>query len=186
MGDAENQDRGRCLNWESERFENLEDCLEETPLYDNSRNGKHYNKCDFTYNYTYTEDGQEKSFIWDKCRLFAQEGYAYNIYMCKDSGGNNMTCANNCRGVNPNSVIIGGGAVLAAATVGGHGYLPPALGVGAAAIGGAAALMAPSQCPRSTPCRVRSARNPRRRVCCKPIGTLGNRLRCPRRCQTNF
>ena len=64
-----------------------------------------------------------------------------------------MTCANNCRGVNPNSVIIGGGAVLAAATVGGLRYLAP---VGAAAAGGSAALMASSmQCPRSRPCRVR-------------------------------
>ena len=30
-----------------------------------------------------------------------------------------MTCANNCRGVDPNSVIIGGGAVLAASAVSG-------------------------------------------------------------------
>ena len=81
--DAENQDRGRCLHWESEMFASLEDCLAEKPLYNNSGTGKHYNKCDFTYNYNYTEDGQEKSFIWDSCRLFAQEGYAYNIYMCK-------------------------------------------------------------------------------------------------------
>ena len=29
-----------------------------------------------------------------------------------------MTCANNCRGVNPNSVIVGGTAVLAASSVG--------------------------------------------------------------------
>ena len=29
-----------------------------------------------------------------------------------------MTCANNCRGVNPNSVIVGGTAVLAAASIG--------------------------------------------------------------------
>ena len=67
-----------------------------------------------------------------------------------------MTCANNCRGVNPNSVIIGGGAVLAAATVGGLGYLAPVGAVGAAAAaGGTAALMASMQCPRRRPCRVR-------------------------------
>ena len=35
----------------------------------------------------------------------------------QDANGNNMTCANNCRGVNPNAVIIGGTAVLAVATV---------------------------------------------------------------------
>ena len=66
-----------------------------------------------------------------------------------------MTCANNCRGVNPNSVIFGGGAVLAAATVGGLGFLAPGLGVGAAAVGGTVALMASRQCPNSRPCRVR-------------------------------
>ena len=66
-----------------------------------------------------------------------------------------MTCANNCRGVNPNSVIIGGGAVLAAATVGGLGYLAPVGVVGAAAAGGTAALMASMRCPRTRPCRVR-------------------------------
>ena len=64
-----------------------------------------------------------------------------------------MTCANNCKGVNPNSVIIGGGAVLAAATVGGVGYLAPALGLGAAAAGGVA-VMAAQQCPNRRPCNV--------------------------------
>ena len=28
-----------------------------------------------------------------------------------------MTCANNCKGVNPNAVVIGGTAILAAAAV---------------------------------------------------------------------
>ena len=36
----------------------------------------------------------------------------------QDSGGNNMTCGNNCKGVDPNSVIIGGTALLAVASVG--------------------------------------------------------------------
>ena len=93
--DAENQDRGRCVNWESELstttdgeteqlYTSEEDCLANTkPIYDGDRSGKHYNKCDFTYNYTYEEDGKNKYEIWDKCKLFAQEGYAYNIYMCK-------------------------------------------------------------------------------------------------------
>ena len=91
--DAENLDRGRCQNWESESFTNsdgefeaytsLEDCLEKKPFYNNSGTGRHYNKCDFTYNHTYVEGGEVKSFIWDKCRLLAQEGYSYNIYICK-------------------------------------------------------------------------------------------------------
>ena len=35
-------------------------------------------KCDF--NYVDVEDGGRK---WDRCRLSAQEGFAYNIYTCK-------------------------------------------------------------------------------------------------------
>ena len=65
-----------------------------------------------------------------------------------------MTCANNCRGVDPNSVIIGGGAVLAASAIGGLSIsgLAPVLGLGAAAAGGVALSM--GQCPASRPCRV--------------------------------
>ena len=39
------------------------------------------------------------------------------LYIPQDVHGNNMTCANNCRGVNPNAVVIGGTAALAAAAV---------------------------------------------------------------------
>ena len=126
-------------------------------------------ECDFSY--VDKTSGVQDS--WDKCRLFSQEGYAYNIYICKvvlhllhhvqvplhlnlpqDQSGHNMTCANNCRGVDPNSVIIGGGAVLAASAVGGLSFfgLAPALGLGAVAA--AAGGMALTQCPASRPCRV--------------------------------
>merc|ERR1719264_2080243 len=117
--------------------------------------------------------------------LEAREGYAYNIYMCKDNGGNNMTCANNCRGVDPNSVIIGGTALAAVASVGGLSALTPGiLGVGAAGtLGGAAVVnQIMNQCPPSRPCRVRDPRNPLRRKCCRQFGVGGGRLRCPRRC----
>ena len=40
-----------------------------------------------------------------------------SFFIPQDVHGNNMTCANNCRGVNPNAVVIGGTAVLAAAAV---------------------------------------------------------------------
>merc|ERR1719412_533807 len=103
-------------------------------------------ECDFSY----VDETSGVQDLWDKCRLFSQEGYAYNIYMCKDHHGNNMTCANNCRGVDPNSVIIGGGAVLAASAVGGlsfFGLAQSALGLGAVAA--AAGGMALTQCPAS-------------------------------------
>ena len=97
--------------------------------------------------------------------------------------------------------------MLAAATVGGVGYLAPALGLGAAAAGGVA-VMAAQQCPNTRPCRVRSLnndlwvpnislmirgeltffpqrpsrRNRQQRVCCRPVGISGGRIRCPRLC----
>ena len=70
-----------------------------------------------------------------------------------------LTCANNCRGVDPNSVIIGGGAVLAASALGGQA-VAGLLGIGAVAAGGAVgavgvvAVNNGNQCPASRPCRV--------------------------------
>ena len=72
-----------------------------------------------------------------------------------------MTCANNCRGVNPNAVIIGGTAVLAVAAVSPLQMLTVlGLGVGglgAAAGGGTVAfnqMMDNFGCPTTRPCRV--------------------------------
>ena len=79
-----------------------------------------------------------------KCHSHSQDRY-----------GNNMTCANNCRGVNPNAVIIGGTAVLAAAAVTPLQVLTPlglgALGGGAAVVG---QMMNRRSCPATRPCRV--------------------------------
>ena len=64
-----------------------------------------------------------------------------------------MTCSNNCRGVDPNSVIIGGSAVLGAAAATGITLLQGGgLAVGTLGAAGAAAL-AMRQCPRGQ-CRV--------------------------------
>ena len=94
---------------------------------------------------------------WDKCRLVAAEGFSYNIYRCKDSFGKIGTCSNNCRGVDPNAIVIGGGAVLTAATVGGLTLLQAAgmgaIGIGAIGAGGASAFMS-NRCPNTRPCRV--------------------------------
>ena len=69
-----------------------------------------------------------------------------------------MTCANNCRGVNPNAVIIGGTAVLAVAAVSPLSTLVP-LGLGAATVGGGAVVLGQvmnRRCPARTPCLVGS------------------------------
>ena len=65
-----------------------------------------------------------------------------------------MTCANNCKGVNPNAVIIGGTAVLAASTVTLQQVL--AVSVGVAAAGGAVGQMMNRSCPGTRPCQVYS------------------------------
>ena len=117
----------------------------------------------------------------------------------QDQFGNNMTCANNCRGVNPNAVVIGGTAVLAAAVASQQVLLAPlGLGVIAAAGGGAAVVgqMMNRGCPARRPCLVSFSfsqmsqilcsqrpdrRNPGRTKCCRLRGS-GNGPRCPRTC----
>ena len=136
-----------------------------------------------------------------------------NVYMgpsvrvshSQDRYGNNMTCANNCRGVNPNAVIIGGTAVLVAAAVTPLQVLAP-LGLGALAAAGVGQMMNRRSCPATRPCRVdtfpddlhttsqmvklktvaffqaRDRGNPRRRKCCRPFGAGQGTVRCPRVC----
>ena len=85
-----------------------------------------------------------------------------NIFQCKNSEGKVAICSNNCRGVNPNAIIIGGAAIAIAATVSGNLLLTPAaigaVGLGAAGAGavgiGAASGMFVNQCPNRRPCQV--------------------------------
>ena len=144
---------------------------------------------------------------WDKCRPVAAEGFSYNVFQCKDRYGVLGTCSNNCRGVDPNAIIIGGSAVLAAAGGGGLSILQAAglggIRLGAVAVGGASMLVNNAGCPNTRPCRVRHCfhllknyvdcqflclcfqrtclRNRRRTACCRQIGS-NNGPRCPRFC----
>ena len=38
--------------------------------------GRRFRKCDFTFK-------DENGTVWDECKLFSEEGYAYNIYTCR-------------------------------------------------------------------------------------------------------
>ena len=119
-----------------------------------------YDNCAF--NQTYKGKDGENETTWEQCRLEGAEGFSYNIYQCQDKKGNLGTCANNCKGVNPNSIIIGGFAPIVVAGLAGQTFLQPVL-LGAAGLGtvgavGVGAMVGPSltgQCPRSRPCRVR-------------------------------
>ena len=105
------------------------------------QNSSRFTYCDFT----------QKN--WEQCELFAQEGYAYNLYQCKDKSNQTVICANNCKGVDPNAVVVGGTALAAAATISGLTLLQGALpvGLGLAVIGGV--TVAEGQCPPLS-CRV--------------------------------
>ena len=77
------------------------------------------------------EDGE----LFDQCRLYAEEGIAKNVYQCQvNYRVDNIdykfraTCANNCRGVDPNSIIGGGVAAVALTGIAGQSLLAPALG----------------------------------------------------------
>ena len=81
---------------------------------------------------------KDKTRVWDRCILASDEGFSYNIYQCRDSRGQLGTCSNNCRGVDPNAIIIGGTAVLAASGIAVQTALQ--LGLGLAAIPAAPAI----------------------------------------------
>ena len=122
-----------------------------------------YDRCAFNQTYKGKEGKNETT--WEQCRLEGAEGFSYNIYQCQDKDGHLGTCANNCKGVNPNSIIIGGFAPIAVAGLAGQALLQPALlgaaglGVGAVGVGAMGAMgvgpAVSSQCPNSRPCRVR-------------------------------
>ena len=71
--DTENLDRGRC-----NEAQNMTACLLTSPP--NNGVGRQVRECDFAYKFTNDEGKTEP---WNMCRLFSQEGYAYNIYICK-------------------------------------------------------------------------------------------------------
>lgn len=133
-----------------------------------------FSYCDFTQ-----KDDEGK--LWDRCRLFANEGFAYNLYECRDRFGQNVICANNCRGVDPNAILAGGSAIFFTAAFGGLGALAPVIvpALGLAAAGGAAmAVGGPAFpllgiCPPGT-CRVGNQ-------CCG-LQLVSGQLRCPTNC----
>jgi len=127
--------------------------------------------CDFTQKVW--DNLTQKFTDWDECRLYAQEGFAYNLYQCKDRDNTTVICANNCKGVDPNAVVIGGTAFVAASSFTALSFLATTLPlwIGPAAVGG---WVATGQCP-PTECRTRRGR------CC-PFQINRGRLICPSRC----
>ena len=78
-----------------------------------------------------------------------------NKKVLQDSENKTLTCANNCRGVDPNAVVIGGGALLAATALGSLQLLPGVVGLaGTLAMGTAAMAILDNGCPSDMPCPV--------------------------------
>ena len=134
---------------------NKDDCNAKFDYYNDK--GMHVTLSKCAFNYTLEGTNQTTK---AKCQLDGSEGFSYNIYQCEDKTGNLGTCANNCRGVNPNSILIGGVAPFFAFAAG-LSFLTPALqgaaGLGAGVVGMGGMGVGPSiggQCPNRRPCRV--------------------------------
>ena len=105
--------------------------------------------------------------------------YSENTFYCVDTEGRLAACANNCPGVDPNAIIVGGGLVTASA-IGGIGLLYSAglpmivgagIGVGSLGLGITRSMCAPPFCSaRSGQCCLLFIRRP------------GRPPRCPRSC----
>ena len=99
-------------NWTNN---NSEECLTSTGDY-----------CDFT-----AINPETKKTI-SECRTYAIEGYSKPINTCiaRNSSDQTAICSNNCRGVDPKTIIVGGLPLLATAT-GGIGIASTFVGWGA-------------------------------------------------------
>ena len=102
----------------------------------------------------------------DQCQTYSIEGYAKSINTCIDMTSPSQTaiCSNNCRGVDPKTIIVGGLPFLAAAT-GGLGIYQAFIGWGAltaltlggastAALGGYYACAGPLYCQVAIACNI--------------------------------
>ena len=83
-------------------------------------------------------EGQENEFVWDKCRVWSEEGIAFNVHQCIDEKGRTAPCHNNCKGVDPSAIIGAGVAAVVATGIAAQAVLP-AIG-GAVGLGGVGAV----------------------------------------------
>ena len=104
--------------------------------------------------------------------------YSGNTFYCVDTNGKLAACANNCPGVNPAAIIVGGGLVTASA-IGGIGLLYSRLpmilgagmGVGSLGLGITRAMCESPFCSASSG-----------QCCLLIINRPGRPPRCPRSC----
>ena len=126
---------------------------------------------------------------FDKCRLFsydpmAKPNFNLNFYYCLNVNNEMAACANDCPGVDPNAVVVGGEAALLSLAVAasvGPDLLGPVLGAGVGlaglGLGGVAMNRRPglAACPAGQ-CRARFSRR-----CCNLLVNNGQQV-CPLAC----
>ena len=96
-------------------------------------------------------------------------------FFCVGTDGTFLNCANNCKGVDPNSMAVGGSLLLAASAIGGIGTLLPVLGAGGLAVASVGGLMANSFCPPLM-CRALAG------MCCLLVSGTTGLPTCPTSC----
>ena len=125
--------------------------VNQTRCITNRSTAKKLSYCAFSWNSVLelkvAKEKNSKRIVLDKCKLFGVEGYAESISVCRDNFGNLASCPNNCIGMDPNAVIIGGTAIAAATALGGIGTIPTLAGLTGMAALGFGTMAASGQCP---------------------------------------
>lgn len=123
-------------------------------------------QCDFTFVDAIT--GEK----WDRCKVFSREGIARNVFRCVDTNGFFAPCNNNCKGVDPNSIIGAGVAAVTATGIAVTALAGPAFGFGIGGLAGAGgAMLTRAQCsPRQ--CNIGGR--------CVDLVINNGRAQCPR------
>jgi hypothetical protein len=130
-----------------------------------------------------------------QCLLFAElqrtlPNYSRNFYYCTNILGQQALCANDCPGVDPNAIVVGGEVALLSLAVGlsagaGPGLLGPALGgvVGLAGLGlGGVAAMGTSNRTRLGGCPAGQCRAQSGSARCCTLELVAGRRLCPVEC----
>ena len=126
---------------------------------------------------------------FEKCKLYAfdrdaKPAFNLNFYYCQTARGYDAVCANDCPGVDPNAVVVGGEAALlsiAVAAVGGPNLLGPILGAGVGLAGLGLGGVAMTRNRTAASCPARQCRSTVSRQCCDLVFINGRQL-CPRFC----
>jgi hypothetical protein len=126
---------------------------------------------------------------FEKCQLFAynhnaKPNYNLNFYYCQNTKLQPAVCANDCPGVDPNAVVVGGEVALlsiAVASVVGPDIIGPVLGAGVGLAGLGLGNAAMNRNRVGGPCPTGQCRPRNSRRCCN-LAVRNGQLVCPLSC----